>query len=66
MHLRDAVHDALATDSLDATDDMAAFGTHPYKPFSALARGFPDSHDGNQHSAQRDLDLLQAGESGSR
>jgi hypothetical protein len=43
-HLRGPVHDALATDSLDATDDMVVFGTHPYKPSSALARGFPDSH----------------------
>jgi hypothetical protein len=31
-HLRGPVHDALATDSLDATDDMVVFGTHPYKP----------------------------------
>jgi hypothetical protein len=23
---------------------MAVFGTHPYKPSSGLARGFPDSH----------------------
>jgi hypothetical protein len=44
MHLRGAVHDALATDSRDATDDLAVFGTHPYKPSSALARGFPDNH----------------------
>jgi hypothetical protein len=46
MHLRGAVHDALPTDRLDATHDMAFFGTNPYKPSSALARGFPDSHHG--------------------
>jgi hypothetical protein len=44
MHFRGAVHDALATDRWVATDDMAVLGTHPYKPSSALARGFPDSY----------------------
>ena len=43
-HLRAAVHDALATDRLRATDEMAVFGTHPYKRSSVLAWGFPDSH----------------------
>jgi hypothetical protein len=44
MHFRGAVHDALATNHLGATDDMAVLGTHPDKPSSAPARGFPDSH----------------------
>jgi len=44
VNLRAAVHDALATDRLRATDGMAVFGTHPYKRSSGLARGFPDSH----------------------
>ena len=41
VHLRAAVHDALATDRLCATDVMAVFGTHPYKRSSGLAKGFP-------------------------
>jgi hypothetical protein len=43
-HLRAAVRDALATDRLRATDEIAVFGTHPYTRSSGLARGFPDSH----------------------
>jgi hypothetical protein len=38
------VKHALATDRLRSTDEMAAFGTHPYKRSSGLARSFPDSH----------------------
>jgi hypothetical protein len=49
-HLRAAVRDALATDRLRATDEIAVFGTHPYTRSSGLARGFPDSHMGFQHS----------------
>ena len=30
--------------ALRATDEMAVFGTHPYKRSSVLAWGFPDSH----------------------
>jgi hypothetical protein len=37
------VHDVLATNRLRATDEMAVFGTHPYKRSSVLAWGFPDS-----------------------
>jgi hypothetical protein len=44
VHLSAAVHDAFATDRLGATDEMAVFGTHPYRRSSGLARGFPDSH----------------------
>jgi hypothetical protein len=43
LHLRAAVHDVLATERLRATDEMAVFGTHPFKRSSGLARGFPDS-----------------------
>jgi hypothetical protein len=50
MHFRGAVHDALATNHLGATDDMAVLGTHPDKPSSAPARGFPDSHHAMQQS----------------
>jgi hypothetical protein len=50
VHLRAAVHDALATDRLGATDEMAVFGTHPYRRSSGLARGFPDSHVEKQRS----------------
>jgi hypothetical protein len=42
-HLRAAVQDALATDRLRAMDEMAVFGTHPYKRSSGIARCFPDS-----------------------
>ena len=52
VHLRAAVHDALATDRLRATDVMAVFGTHPYKRSSGLAKGFPDSHVKEDHSWQ--------------
>jgi hypothetical protein len=41
MHLRPAVHCALATGRLRSTDEVAVFGTHPYKRSSGLARGFP-------------------------
>ena len=41
VHLRGALHDALGTDRLRATDEMAVFGIRPYKRSSALARGFP-------------------------
>jgi hypothetical protein len=41
VHPRAAVHDVLATDCLRATDEMAVFGTYPYKRSSGLARGFP-------------------------
>jgi hypothetical protein len=41
VHFRAAVHDVLATSRLRATDEMAVFGTHPYKRSSVLARGFP-------------------------
>src|SRR5215211_2690107 len=44
VHLRAVVHDALASDRLRATHEMAIFGTHPYRRSSGLARGFPDSH----------------------
>jgi hypothetical protein len=52
MHFRAAVHDVLATNRLRATDEMAVFGTHPYKRSSVLAWGFPDSHWPKQWSAQ--------------
>ena len=52
-HLRAAVHDALATDRLRATDEMAIFGPHPYKRSSPLARGFPDSHTRKEHALAR-------------
>jgi hypothetical protein len=57
VHLRAAVRDALATGCLRATDEMAVFGIHPYKRFSRLARGFPDSHRRTQQSDRvlRDL-----------
>jgi hypothetical protein len=42
-HLTTALHDVLATNRLNATDEMAVFGTHPYKRSSVLAWGFPDS-----------------------
>jgi hypothetical protein len=47
-HLTTVVHDVLATNRLNATDEMAVFGTHlfgthPYKRSSVLAWGFPDS-----------------------
>ena len=45
------MHDALATDRLRATDEMAIFGPHPYKRSSPLARGFPDSHGDKQKRA---------------
>jgi hypothetical protein len=41
VDLRAAVHDAFATDRLGATDEMAVFGTHPYRRSSGLARVFP-------------------------
>src|SRR5215211_4429530 len=44
VHLRAVVHDALASDRLRATHEIAIFGTHPYRRSSGLARGFPDSH----------------------
>jgi hypothetical protein len=44
VQFRAAVHDVLATNRLRATDEMAVFGTHPYKRSSLLAWGFPDSH----------------------
>ncbi len=44
------MHDVLATNRLRATDEMAVFGTHPYKRSSALAWGFPDSHVEKQRS----------------
>jgi hypothetical protein len=47
-HVRAAVHDALATDYLCATDEMGVFGTHPYKRSSGRAGGFPDNHDEQQ------------------
>jgi hypothetical protein len=43
------VHCALATGRLRSTDEVAVFGTHPYKRSSRLARGFPDSHVEEQH-----------------
>jgi hypothetical protein len=46
--VRAAVHDALATDYLCATDEMGVFGTHPYKRSSGRAGGFPDNHDEQQ------------------
>jgi hypothetical protein len=49
MHLRAAVHCALATGRLRSTDEVAVFGTHPYKRSSRLARGFPDSHVEKEH-----------------
>jgi hypothetical protein len=48
VHFRPAVHDVLATNRLRATDEMAVFGTHPYKRSSVLAWGFPDSVDDKQ------------------
>jgi hypothetical protein len=40
MHLRAAVHDALAMDRLRATDhQLTVFRPHPYKRSSGLARG---------------------------
>jgi hypothetical protein len=53
MRLRAAVHDALATDRLRATDEMAVFGTHPYKRSSGLAKGFPDSVPGRRRPPLR-------------
>jgi hypothetical protein len=41
VHFRAAVHDVLATNRLRATDEMAVFGTHPYKRSGVLARSFP-------------------------
>jgi hypothetical protein len=35
------VRDALATDRLRATDEIAVFGTHLYTRSSRLARAFP-------------------------
>jgi hypothetical protein len=61
LHLRAAVRDAVATERLRATDEMAVFGTHPYKRFSALARGFPDSHVEEQHSRPSRLLVVQTG-----
>jgi hypothetical protein len=49
MHLRAAVHSPLATGRLCSTDEVAVFGTHPYKRSTGLARGFPDSHVEEQH-----------------
>jgi hypothetical protein len=49
MHLRAAVHCALSTGRPPSTDEVAVFGTHPYKRSSVLAWGFPDSHVEEQH-----------------
>jgi len=46
VHVIAAMHDALATDRLLATHEMAVLGTHPYRRSSGLARGFPDSVPG--------------------
>jgi hypothetical protein len=54
MHLRAAVHFALATGRLRSTDEVAVFGTHPYKRSSGLARGFPDSVPGGPCAATHD------------
>jgi hypothetical protein len=54
MHLRGAVHDAIATDRLRATDEMEVFGSHPYKRPNALARGFPDSVPGRPPAAPQE------------
>jgi hypothetical protein len=43
------MHDVLATNRLRATDEMAVFGTRPYKRSSVLAWGLPDSHVEAQH-----------------
>jgi hypothetical protein len=41
VHLRAAVHEALATDCLPATDEVAVFEAHLYRRSSGLARVFP-------------------------
>jgi hypothetical protein len=45
VHLRAAVHDALATDRQRMTDEMAILGTHPYKRSSGSPRVFPTATD---------------------
>jgi hypothetical protein len=41
MHLRAAVHDALAMDRLRATDQLTVFRPHPYKRSSGSRGVFP-------------------------
>jgi hypothetical protein len=53
VHVSAAMHDALATDRLLATDEMAVLGTHPYRRSSGLARGFPDSVPGRRRPPLR-------------
>ena len=61
MHLRAAVHDALAMDRLRAKDQLTVFRPHPYKRSSGLARGFPTAWSMSSTAAVRSCSSSQAG-----
>jgi hypothetical protein len=55
VQFRAAVHDVLATNRLRATDEMAVFGTHPYKRPACSPGVFPTATGRSENAGPADL-----------